>query len=73
MLARLDHDGAAGSLLWHDAWDGFPAAVSCRLDRDRLTVDLQMVRTVVRPDAEKYTHASFVVEDSRPGAVQTAG
>jgi alkaline phosphatase D len=31
MLARLDHDGAAGDLLWHDAWDGFPAA------RNRLT------------------------------------
>ncbi|WP_139978318.1 alkaline phosphatase D family protein [Nocardioides litoris] len=26
MLARLDHDGAAGDRLWHDAWDGFPAA-----------------------------------------------
>jgi alkaline phosphatase D len=31
MVARLDHDGAAGDLLWHDAWDGFPAA------RNRLT------------------------------------
>ncbi len=31
MLGRLDHDGAAGDLLWHDAWDGFPAA------RNRLT------------------------------------
>ncbi|MEO3922801.1 alkaline phosphatase D family protein [Micromonosporaceae bacterium B7E4] len=31
MLARLDHDGAAGERLWHDAWDGFPAA------RNRLT------------------------------------
>jgi alkaline phosphatase D len=31
MLARLDHDGTAGDLLWHDAWDGFPAA------RNRLT------------------------------------
>jgi alkaline phosphatase D len=31
MLARLDHDGDAGNLLWHDAWDGFPAA------RNRLT------------------------------------
>lgn len=31
MLARLDHDGPAGDLLWHDAWDGFPAA------RNRLT------------------------------------
>jgi alkaline phosphatase D len=26
MMGRLDHDGAAGDLLWHDAWDGFPAA-----------------------------------------------
>nr|WP_218566072.1 alkaline phosphatase D family protein [Vallicoccus soli] len=26
MVGRLDHDGAAGDLLWHDAWDGFPAA-----------------------------------------------
>jgi phosphodiesterase/alkaline phosphatase D-like protein len=31
MVARLDHDGPAGQLLWHDAWDGFPAA------RNRLT------------------------------------
>ncbi|HEX6685370.1 MAG TPA: alkaline phosphatase D family protein [Candidatus Limnocylindrales bacterium] len=31
MLGRLDHDGAKGDLLWHDAWDGFPAA------RNRLT------------------------------------
>ena len=31
MVARLGHDGAAGDLLWHDAWDGFPAA------RNRLT------------------------------------
>jgi alkaline phosphatase D len=26
MMARLDHDGDAGDLLWHDAWDGYPAA-----------------------------------------------
>ena len=31
MLSRLDHDGDAGDRLWHDAWDGFPAA------RNRLT------------------------------------
>ncbi|QIZ39995.1 alkaline phosphatase [Saccharopolyspora sp. ASAGF58] len=31
MLARLDHDGPEGDRLWHDAWDGFPAA------RNRLT------------------------------------
>ncbi|WBB66157.1 alkaline phosphatase D family protein [Micromonospora sp. WMMD812] len=26
MMGRLDHDGDAGDMLWHDAWDGFPAA-----------------------------------------------
>ena len=26
MMARLDHDGDLGELLWNDAWDGFPAA-----------------------------------------------
>ncbi|WP_202919031.1 alkaline phosphatase D family protein [Saccharothrix deserti] len=31
MLGRLDHDGATGNRLWHDAWDGYPAA------RNRLT------------------------------------
>jgi alkaline phosphatase D len=31
MMARLDHDGRKGDLLWHDAWDGYPAA------RNRLT------------------------------------
>jgi alkaline phosphatase D len=31
MLARLDHDGPDGDRLWHDAWDGYPAA------RKRLT------------------------------------
>jgi alkaline phosphatase D len=31
MLARLDHDGDQGDLLWNDAWDGYPAA------RKRLT------------------------------------
>ncbi len=31
MMARLDHDGPDGSTLWHDAWDGFPAA------RNRIT------------------------------------
>ncbi|NHC44155.1 alkaline phosphatase D family protein [Motilibacter aurantiacus] len=37
MAARLDHDGAKGELLWHDAWDGFPAA------RNRLTGHIQDV------------------------------
>ncbi len=31
MMSRLDHDGPAGTTLWHDAWDGFPAA------RNRIT------------------------------------
>ncbi|MFC0110973.1 alkaline phosphatase D family protein [Kibdelosporangium aridum] len=31
MVGRLDHDGASGNRLWHDAWDGYPAA------RKRLT------------------------------------
>ena len=26
MMARLDHDGPTGDILWHDAWDGFPAS-----------------------------------------------
>lgn len=26
MMGRLDHDGRRGDILWHDAWDGFPAA-----------------------------------------------
>jgi alkaline phosphatase D len=26
MMGRLDHDGPSGDILWHDAWDGFPAA-----------------------------------------------
>ena len=153
MMARLDHDGAAGDLLWHDAWDGYPAArkritdswqrfgvrnpvlvtgdwhssfvndilrdfdrpgspvvgtefvgtsissngdgavygpyygpmikfnphikffdgdrrgyQSCHVDRHRFRTDLEMVRTVSRPDAEQYTFASFEVQDGRPGA-----
>lgn len=32
LVSRLDHDGAAGDLLWHDAWDGFPAARNRLLD-----------------------------------------
>jgi alkaline phosphatase D len=35
MMARLDHDGRAGDLLWHDAWDGYPTA------RNRLTAAWQ--------------------------------
>ncbi|GIH27872.1 alkaline phosphatase [Acrocarpospora phusangensis] len=26
MMARLDHDGPTGDVIWHDAWDGFPAS-----------------------------------------------
>ncbi len=33
MVGRLDHDGAAGDLLWNDAWDGFPAARNRLLDQ----------------------------------------
>lgn len=36
MMSRLDHDGAAGDLLWHDSWDGFPA--------NRLRLMEQLVR-----------------------------
>jgi alkaline phosphatase D len=153
MMARLDHDGDAGDRLWHDAWDGYPAArkritdawqryeirnplvltgdwhstfvndiradfdragsrtvgtefvgtsltsngdrevygpyygpmigfnphikffdgdrrgyVRGRLTPQRFTADLQMVRTVSRRDAERYTFASFEVEDGVPGA-----
>ncbi len=153
MVGRLDHDGTAGDRLWHDAWDGFPAArnrltdawrqartrnpvvvtgdwhstfvndihrdfdrpdspvvatefvgtsvssngdgevygpyygpmipfnphiwffdgdrrgyVRCRIDRDEFRTDLQMVTTVSRPDALRYTYALFVVTDGRPGA-----
>jgi alkaline phosphatase D len=42
MLARLDHDGDLGELLWHDAWDGFPAA------RNRL-MDQLVARKVPNP------------------------
>ena len=153
MLSRLDHDGDAGDRLWHDAWDGFPAArnrltdawaaaktrnpvvvtgdwhstfvndvkrdfddpdsaviatefvgtsissngdgevygpyygpmipfnphikffdgdrrgyVRCRLDKRQMQTDLRMVETVSRSDAPDYTYASFIVEDTRPGA-----
>jgi alkaline phosphatase D len=33
MMGRLDHDGDKGDLLWHDAWDGFPAARNRITDR----------------------------------------
>ncbi len=33
MVARLDHDGDLGELLWNDAWDGFPAARKRLLDQ----------------------------------------
>jgi hypothetical protein len=62
--------------------DGLPAARNRVIDapprvrplpgsnRDELHIDLQMVTTVSRRDARKYTFASFVVEDGRPGAHQ---
>lgn len=31
MMARLEHEATPGARLWHDAWDGFPAA------RNRIT------------------------------------
>jgi len=40
MMARLDHDGDLGDLLWNDAWDGFPEA------RNRLS--RQIVQAGVR-------------------------
>ncbi|MGN9840042.1 alkaline phosphatase D family protein [Nonomuraea sp. H19] len=33
MMGRLDHDGPSGDVLWHDAWDGFPAARKRVTDR----------------------------------------
>ena len=54
MLARLDHDGDLGELLWHDAWDGFPAA------RNRLT-DVWANSGVTNPVAVTGDwHSSFV-------------
>jgi phosphodiesterase/alkaline phosphatase D-like protein len=41
---------------------------SCHVDRHRFRTDLEMVRTVSRPDAAQYTFASFEVQDGRPGA-----
>ena len=38
MMGRLDHDGPSGDILWHDAWDGFPAA------RKRLTDTFRSAR-----------------------------
>jgi alkaline phosphatase D len=42
--------------------------VRCRIDNGEWRTDLQMVTTVSRRAAPKYTYASFVVEDGRPGA-----
>jgi alkaline phosphatase D len=33
LMARLDHDGPSGDVLWHDGWDGFPAARKRITDR----------------------------------------
>ncbi len=66
MLARLDHDGEAGSRLWHDAWDGFPAARQ-RLIRDWRRADTRNA-VVVTGD----WHSSFVndilADFDRPGS-----
>ena len=42
--------------------------VRCRLDKRQMQTDLRMVETVSRSDAPDYTYASFIVEDTRPGA-----
>ncbi|WP_198958198.1 MULTISPECIES: alkaline phosphatase D family protein [Amycolatopsis] len=66
MLARLDHDGPGGSRLWHDAWDGFPAA------RKRLTDAWQQhdVRNPVVVTGD--WHSTFVndihADFDRPGS-----
>jgi alkaline phosphatase D len=44
--------------------------VRCTVSREQFRTDLRMVTTVSRSDAPQYTHASFVVEDGRPGAVE---
>ncbi|WP_307812645.1 alkaline phosphatase D family protein [Phycicoccus sp. CSK15P-2] len=38
MMARLEHEATPGARLWHDAWDGFPAA------RNRITEVLATAR-----------------------------
>ncbi|MGG5260715.1 alkaline phosphatase D family protein [Phycicoccus avicenniae] len=38
MMARLEHEATPGARLWHDAWDGFPAA------RNRVTRVLHEAR-----------------------------
>src|SRR4029078_11609074 len=39
MMARVDHDGDLGDLLWNDAWDGFPEA------RNRISRAWQRAKT----------------------------
>ncbi|MBD2439771.1 hypothetical protein [Nostoc sp. FACHB-110] len=38
------------------------------LNHERWQTDLRIMTTVSRPDVPVYTFASFVVENSRPGA-----
>jgi len=59
MMARLDHDGTRGDLLWNDSWDGFPAA------RNRVTK--QFVEAGVRNPViiTGDWHSSFVNDIKR--------
>jgi alkaline phosphatase D len=47
--------------------------VLCNLTGSRLTSDYRTVPYVTRPDAPIGTHATFVVEDGRPGAQRVDG
>ena len=59
MMARLDHDGDLGDLLWNDAWDGFPAARNRLLDE----VVERDVRNAVFVTGD--WHSTFVNDMSR--------
>jgi alkaline phosphatase D len=54
MVGRLDHDGAAGDILWHDAWDGYPAA------RKRITDTFRAARIRNPMIVTGDWHSSFV-------------
>ncbi len=54
MVARLDHDGKKGDLLWNDAWDGFPGA------RNRLTAAWREARVRNPVVFTGDWHSSFV-------------
>lgn len=55
MMARLDHDGDAGQRLFHDAWDGFPAArnrvTSVLADAKVRNPVVHILRDFDRPDS----------------------